>query len=377
MEIHNNCDTIHAIIIKMREGEDVEKLFLFLIPMIVSAIFVPFVKKIAWKLDIYAVENERTVHKGKIARIGGVAVFLAFMGCLPFFMDMDAALSGILLGGFFVFIGGLLDDMFNLPAIGKIGFQSAGALCAMIIGDVYLVEINLPFGLMIDFQVISMFVTFVWIIGITNAVNLIDGLDGLSSGFSIIVLLTIAILTTLNGRVDVMVICSALAGATAGFLCYNFHPASIFIGDCGAQYLGYMISTISLLGFKGGTFITLVMPIIILFVPIMDTMLAILRRKLSGKKISDPDKNHLHHTLMKTWKLGQRETVLIIYGITIMFSFAAYLFGVDEKLGLILLAILIFLCELFVEVTGMIHKKYHPIMGLLNKIKKHTHTGKE
>ncbi|MBQ7890722.1 MAG: undecaprenyl/decaprenyl-phosphate alpha-N-acetylglucosaminyl 1-phosphate transferase [Erysipelotrichaceae bacterium] len=361
----------------MREGEDVEKIFLFLIPMIISAIFVPLVKKIAWRLDIYAVENERTVHKGKIARIGGVAVFLAFMGCLPFFMDMDAALSGILLGGFFVFIGGLLDDMYNLPAIGKIGFQSVGALCAMIIGDVYLVEINLPFGLMIDFQVISMLVTFVWIIGITNAVNLIDGLDGLSSGFSIIVLLTIAILTTLNGRADVMIICLALAGATAGFLCYNFHPASIFIGDCGAQYLGYMISTIALLGFKGGTFITLVMPIIILFVPIMDTFIAIIRRKLSGKRISDPDKNHLHHTLMRTWKLGQRETVLIIYGITMMFSFAAYLFVVDEMLGLVLLAILIFVCELFVEVTGMIHKKYHPIMGLLDKVKKHTTSGKE
>lgn len=361
----------------MREGEDVENLFVFLLPMIISAIFVPFVKKIAWKLNIYAVENERTVHKGKIARIGGVAVFLAFTLCMVFFMDVDAAFSGIILGGFFVFIGGLLDDMFNLPAIGKIVFQSLGAVCAMVIGDVYLTTINLPFGLLLDVSVISIFITFIWIIGITNAVNLIDGLDGLSSGFSIIVLLTIALLTTLNGRADVMVICLALAGATAGFLIYNFHPASIFIGDCGAQYLGYMISTIALLGFKGGTFITLVMPIIILFVPIMDTFIAIVRRKLSGKRISDPDKNHLHHTLMRTWKLGQRGTVLIIYGITIMFSFAAYLFVVDEVLGLILLGILIFVCELFVEVTGMIHKKYHPILGMINMIKNHTHTGKE
>ena len=138
-----------------------------------------------------------------------------------------------------------------------------------------------------------------------------------------------------------------------------------------------MISTIALLGFKGGTFITLVIPIIILFVPIMDTLIAIVRRKLSGKRISDPDKNHLHHTLMRTWKLGQRETVLIIYGITIMFSFAAYLFVVDEVLGLILLCILILVCELFIEITGMVSKKYRPILGLVNRAKKHTGVGKE
>ncbi|MDD6468147.1 MAG: MraY family glycosyltransferase [Erysipelotrichaceae bacterium] len=347
-----------------------ENLQIFLLPMMISLAIVPLVKKIAWKLNIYATENERTVHHGKIARIGGVAVYIAFILTLTLFIRIDDSISGILIGGFVVFIGGLIDDMYNLPAWGKILFQGGGAVCAMLIGDLYLTSLNLPFGIHIDVSILSILITFIWIIGITNAINLIDGLDGLSSGFSIIVLLTIAGLSTLNNRPDVMMIALALAGATAGFLFYNFHPASIFIGDCGAQFLGFMISTISLLGFKGGTFITLAIPIILLFVPIMDTMIAIVRRKLSGKRISDPDKNHLHHTLMRTWKLGQRETVLIIYGITILFGFAAYLFVVDETLGLIMLGFLILTCEIFIEATGMVSKKYRPLLGLINRMKK-------
>lgn len=347
-----------------------ENLQIFLLPMMISLAIVPLVKKIAWKLNIYATENERTVHHGKIARIGGVAVYIAFILALTLFIRIDDSMSGILIGGFFVFIGGLIDDMYDLPAWAKVLFQSAGAISAMFIGDLYLTTLNLPFNVHIDVSIISFLITFVWIIGITNAINLIDGLDGLSSGFSIIVLLTIAGLSTLNHRPDVMIIALALAGATAGFLFYNFHPASIFIGDCGAQFLGFMIATISLLGFKGGTFITLAIPIILLFVPIMDTMIAIVRRKLNGKRISDPDKNHLHHTLMRTWQLGQRETVLIIYAITMLFGFAAYLFVVDESLGLMMLGVLILACEIFIEATGMVSKKYRPILGLIKRAKK-------
>ncbi|MCF0110409.1 MAG: undecaprenyl/decaprenyl-phosphate alpha-N-acetylglucosaminyl 1-phosphate transferase, partial [Erysipelotrichaceae bacterium] len=288
-------------------------LWMFVVPCAVSLVLVPIVKRIAWKLEIYAVENARTVHHGKIARVGGIAVYLAFLVGITVFAKVDDSIRGMLVGGFIVFIGGLLDDMYNLPAKVKLLFQGAGAIAVMWIGNVYLSVLHLPFGITINAHIISALLTFVWIIGITNAINLLDGLDGLSSGFSIIVLLTICLLCTTNHRYDIMPVSLVLAGATMGFLRYNFHPASIFIGDCGAQFLGFMISSISLLGFKGGTFITLAIPITLLFVPITDTLVAIARRKLAGMKFSDPDKNHLHHTLMRTWGLGQRATVLIIY----------------------------------------------------------------
>ena len=348
-----------------------------MMPFIISLCLVPIVKKVAWKLNIFAVENERSVHQGKIAQIGGIAVYIAFIFTITFFVKLDDSIRGILIGGFLVFIGGLIDDIYDLPPFGKLLFQCAGAACVMFIGDIYLLTITLPYGITINMSWLSILITFMWIIGLTNAINLIDGLDGLASGFSVIVLFTICILTTLNNRPDVMIVSLALAGATAGFLLYNFHPASIFIGDCGAQFLGFMIASISLLGFKGGTFITLAIPIILLFVPIMDTIIAILRRKLSGKRVTDADKNHLHHILMRTWKLGQRETVLIIYSITAMFGIAAYLYVIDEKVGLGVLAILILACEIFIEATGMISVKYRPILGIIKRAKRLTKVEKE
>jgi len=133
------------------------------------------------------------------------------------------------------------------------------------------------------------------VIGITNAVNLIDGLDGLAGGISVIILVVIATLSLLEGRSDIMMLSLILAGSTLGFLMYNSHPASIFMGDCGALFLGFVISAISLLGFKSSTLITLGLPILLLGIPILDTISAIIRRKLSGKSFSDADKNHLHH----------------------------------------------------------------------------------
>jgi len=341
----------------------------FMIPFVISLVIVPFVKRIANKLDIVAVENDRSVHKGRIARIGGIAVYVAFTIALTFFVQLDDSITGILIGGFLVFIGGLLDDIYDLPPIVKLMFQCAGAVCVMFLGNIYLDTIQLPYGINIDMSILSVAITFIWIIGITNAINLIDGIDGLSSGFSIIVLITICILSTINNRPDVLLISLTLAGATSGFLMYNFHPATIFIGDCGAQFLGFMIASISLLGFKGGTFITLAIPIILLFIPIMDTLIAILRRKLEGKSFAQADKNHLHHTLMREWKLGQRETVLVIYAITAMFGVAAYLYVVDKMMGLVVLGILILCCEIFIEATGMISVKYRPILGIIARIK--------
>lgn len=206
-------------------------------------------------------------------------------------------------------------------------------------------------------------------IGIMNAINLIDGLDGLAGGFSMIVLITIAILCRLSSTYYIIPICVILAGGCLGFLFYNFHPASIFMGDCGAQLLGYMISAISLVGFRKATFITLGIPIILLFIPVSDVFLAIIRRKLKGQSITAPDKGHLHHVLMSNLRLGQKGAVLTIYVVTALFGLTAGVCMFNAPAGVALLVVLIILFDLFIEYTGMISTKYRPILNVLDKFK--------
>ncbi len=340
----------------------------FVLPLILSLVGVPIAKKIGLKLGIYAEENQRTVHHGKIVRMGGLAIYIAFMISMAVFVKADDTLNGILLGGLVVFIGGLLDDIFDLKPIIKLGFQMVAALIAIFVGQVYLPSFTLPFGIMIDSIFVTGFISFVWIVGITNAINLIDGLDGLSGGISFIVTCTVGVLGFFMGRRDICILSLILAGSILGFLKYNFHPASVFMGDCGALFLGYMIATISLLGFKTTAFITLGLPILMLFIPISDTIIAIIRRKLKGQKISEADRSHLHHILMYKLDLGHRNTVLILYAVTLLFGISAVVSYFDKTLGAVLVIILVLCAEIFIEKTGMINPKFHPLLGLWRRI---------
>ncbi len=339
-----------------------------LLPFLVSLLLTPIVKVIATKLEVYAQMNERTVHNGKIARIGGVSIFLAFVICLSFFMETDDTINGILIGGAIMFVGGLIDDMLTLKPKSKLLFQAVAALVLMYMSNVSLDVIRLPFNIKIDMGFISTIITFLWIIGITNAVNLIDGLDGLAGGISSIILIVIATMAVVEGRLDVQVLALTLAGAILGFLIFNFHPASIFMGDCGALFLGFIIASISLLGFKSSTIMTLALPILLLAVPIIDTLGAILRRKLKGHKFSQADKEHIHHILMR--KFGHRNTVLILYIVTALFGFTAYMYLINKNTGFILLFVIAICVELFIEVSGMISPSYHPILSILKRLKK-------
>ncbi len=340
----------------------------FVVPLVISFVLVPLSKMVGFKLGIYAEENHRTVHEGKIVRMGGVAVFIAFYISMAIWVQADDKINGILLGGLFVFIGGLLDDIFSLKPVIKLGFEVAGALIVLFIGNVYLTTINLPFNIVITNPYFCGFVSFVWIVGVTNAINLIDGLDGLSTGISFIVVCTIGVLGYFMGRRDICILSLIAAGSLLGFLPYNFHPASIFLGDCGAQFLGFLIACISLLGFKTTTMITLSFPILVCFVPIADTLIAIVRRKLKGQKISEADRGHLHHILMYQLNLGHRNTVLLLYVVTILFGGSAILLYFNPKVGAIVTFVLIVVAELFIEKTGMINSKFHPLMGLFRRI---------
>ena len=341
----------------------------FLVPMAISTILYFPVSRLAIKFGIYAKENERTIHHGKIPRVGGVAIFLAFISCAIFLLPETREFEGLITGAVIIFLFGLADDIFDLKPIIKIIGQFLAATAVIFIGGVYLSRINLPFGIVIEFKLLSYVITYLWIIGIINAVNLIDGLDGLAGGFSVIVLLTICLLATKINNISVIPICLILAGSIMGFLFFNFHPARIFMGDCGSQLLGFCIASISLYGFKSTTFITLFIPILLLFVPIADTFLAIIRRKLKGQSFAQADKGHLHHMLMNNMRLGQVGACLAIYLVTAVFGFTAYLYVVNARVALVVLGVIILLFDLFIEYTGMVSKRYRPILGLLDKFK--------
>lgn len=341
-----------------------EKVVYILIPLLISALSVPLVKKVGTWCEIYAVENERTVHSGIIARCGGIAIYVAFMVGMSLFMHADKQMNALMIGGSIVFFSGLLDDMLNLKPKVKLLFQVLAALILIFYGHVQLNVFRLPFGIVIRSEVLISIISFFWIIGITNAINLIDGLDGLSSGVCVIALITIASLAFLDKHYDVMTIALILAGATSGFLLFNFHPASIFMGDCGALFLGFIISGISLLGFKSSTFITLGVPLLVLFVPIADTLIAIVRRTLKHKRFDEADKSHLHHVLMYNLKFGHRNTVLFIYFFTVLLSLNAYVYILNKKIGLVMLFVIGLSVELFLELTGMVSERYRPLWAI-------------
>lgn len=352
----------------------IEIFWSYLSTLCLSAILVPFVNKAASALDIVAKENQRTIHHGRIARIGGMAVYLAFIIGAAIFLKADRQINAILVGGFIVFSIGFLDDIYDLPPKVKLLAEFVATTILVFYGDVSLKRFSIPFLPDMQFDYLATLVTFIWVIGITNAINLIDGLDGLCAGISTIVLVVIAFTSVSFQRQDIASISILLAGAICGFLCYNFHPASIFMGDCGALFIGFMISAISLLGFgyKSSAFFTLGAPVVMLAIPIMDTMIAILRRKLKKKKFSEADKEHLHHTLMFKLDLGQTRSVIILYMTTILFALSAYLYTYNKHLGLGIFLGLFLMFEIFVEYTEMISIHYKPLLAIVNIVVRST-----
>ena len=337
---------------------------IILIPLIISTLLTPFIKRYSIYAKAYALENERTVHHGKISRIGGVAIYLAFFITMAFFVSTDRALSGIVIGGSIMFFAGLIDDLIDMKPIVKLALEIAAALVLIYYG--VSVDVIRIFGVVIDIPFLTVLFTVMWIAGITNAVNLMDGLDGLAGGMSVVILVVIGCLALVERRIDVVTITFILAGATFGFLIFNAHPASIFMGDCGSLFLGFMISAISLLGFKSSTIVTLALPMLLLMLPIIDTLSAILRRTLKGMKFMQADKSHIHHLLMK--QFGHGKTVIIMCGITSLFGLSAFIYMINKVIGFIVILSLLLGIELFIEKSAMINEKFHPLMGLYRRI---------
>ncbi|RFU63960.1 glycosyltransferase family 4 protein [Peribacillus glennii] len=344
-------------------------LWAFLTAFILSIILTPFVIRLAYKMGATDKPNERKVHEKVMPRMGGLAIFLSFFIAYVIFGGNFPNQVPILLGALVIIIIGMIDDIYELRARTKLLGQIAAALIIILMGGLEVEFINLPFGGMLEFGMLSIPITILWIVGVTNAINLIDGLDGLAAGVSSIALITISVMALLMGDLFVATLALIVTGGTLGFLKYNFYPAKVFMGDTGSLFLGYIIAVISLLGFKNVTMISLIVPIIILGVPLSDTFFAIIRRVINKQPLAAPDKSHLHHCLVRVG-YSHRETVILIYALAASFGLAAIIFSLATLWGaLLILGILILTIEIIVEKIGLVGANYQPLLKMYNTAK--------
>ncbi len=328
----------------------------FVVPFVLSALLIPLVKVVSKWTNAWAKQNNRTIHHGIISRIGGIAIYFAFVTGLLLFFTPDRSTMGVFLTSSMMFLIGLWDDFLDLPAKMKFGLQLLASLVLVYSGVG--VDTLRIFRFSITNPLICDLFTILWIVGITNAINLLDGLDGLCGGMILVVLSIVSAISIVDRRGDIIQLSFILMGAILGFLLYNAHPASIFMGDCGSLFLGSTIAALSLLGFKSSTMMTLGFPILILVLPIVDTFSAILRRKIKKIPVDQADRSHLHHQLMS--RFGQTHSVIIMCGITFGFGMSAFLYISNRLAGLMMMAILFVGIELFIERTGMISPRFHP-----------------
>ena len=331
--------------------------FMVISTFIISLCIVPYIRNIARHVNALDIPNERKVHKKPMPRLGGLAIFIAFLCGYMLYGEPSATMNSILIGSFIIVLTGVVDDIKPLKASHKLVGQILASLVITFYGNILLQDVS-AFGLYFDFGIFSYPLTIFFILGCINCMNLIDGLDGLAAGISSIYFATIGIIATMQGKFGLdFILTFVMLGSTLGFLVHNFNPASIFMGDSGSMFLGLIIAVIALLGFKNVTMTSLIIPLLILAIPILDTCFAILRRLLKGESISKPDKFHIHHQLLKR-NLSQRTTVLVIYFVNILFAICSIIYVLkDPILGYISYGILLTIVLLFVFNTNVVFEK--------------------
>ena len=324
--------------------------YLFISSLGMALVFTPIIRWIANRLNCVDKPCERKVHTRAIPRLGGIGIYAGV--CVPvvfllFFQHQTAKniftsthFVSIFIGGTLVFLMGAWDDLKPLNPYLKLIVQTFAAITAYY-GGIQIQQLQIPWGYVISLNFASLPVTVFWFLLVINAINLIDGLDGLAAGVSLFVSLTLIAVCLMSGQLTIAFGLSALAGACIGFLRYNFNPASIFMGDSGSYFLGYMLAAYSILGsLKSQATVAILIPIIALGVPLMDTLIAPARRFILGKRLFKPDKNHIHHHLLKIG-LSHRKAVLILYGATVAMGILALIavHAVDHQAGLFFLVI--------------------------------------
>lgn len=358
----------------------------FAVALVLSLLLTPAVKAFAFKVGAIDKPNHRKVHTKIMPRLGGLAIYVAFVGGFlllsPFIPEglLNAydmrLIQSLLVGGTIIIIIGALDDRFDLPARVKLVGQIAAA-CVVVFGFGIKIDLlNIPFGEAMQpiAAWISIPLTIFWIVGVTNAINLIDGLDGLAAGVSGIAISTILVMAIVMGFEPVILLSTLLLGGIIGFLVFNFHPAKIFMGDSGALFLGFSLATLSMMGFKQVTIVSFVTPLLIIGVPLSDTFFAIVRRMVNRKPIFTADRGHLHHCL-RDLGFSHRRTVLIIYAVATFFGASAIVQSLliqstgASWITFVVLIVLVLVLQIGAELIGIVDKSRKPVLNFLQRMR--------
>lgn len=323
-----------------------------------STILTPVVRDVARRAGVMDQPGGRRVHQHATPRLGGVAVMIAFFlplaaaavlgtSAMRAFLERPGLVLGLVLGSLVVAIVGAIDDVRSVGPWAKLLAQAIAAVVAYAYG--YCIDaIHIPFLGDVEMGPLALPVTVFWFLAITNAINLIDGLDGLASGIALFATITNFAVGYINGSGLVVLLSCSLAGSLLGFLRYNFNPATIFLGDSGSMFLGFVLAATSLVGAttKTSTAVAITVPVVAMGVPIVDTLLAMIRRALARQSIFAADRGHIHHRLLD---LGftHRRVVLTLYGLSVSLAVLAVAIAFGRSLwtggGLSLLGLVLFL----------------------------------
>ncbi len=352
-----------------------------LIALVVANVLTPGLRRFARRIGAIDYPGGRRINVRPMPRLGGIAIYVGFVAALlvamfitrpivvthradiltiriPLSSSTDQALLGILLGSTFLFAAGVWDDARGMKPAVKFALQVLAA------------AILIPFGLSTQFithpltgQTVGLgplgpLFTIVWVVGVVNATNFIDGVDGLASGIAAIAGTTLLLSAMVKGDTVSLLLAACLIGSVLGFLRHNFNPARIIMGDSGSMFIGYVLGGISVMGlYKSYTALSLVVPLLALAVPIVDTAFAIVRRFRSGQPIYLPDRGHLHHRLLDRG-LTQRQTVLILYLVSAFFGVGALaVAGVNRTASIITLLLIAAALYLGARRMGLLERR--------------------
>jgi len=311
-------------------------------PAVIAAAFalglnllvIPTILRMAHKFKWYDLPSNRKIHTGLIPRLGGPGMYLSFICAavlVPVVVNLISGVSvrynlrfvSLFLGISLILAIGLIDDFRPLKALLKFFLQLLAAIIVTA-GGFLIHSLTLPYLGRLGLGLFAYPVTILWLVGISNAINLIDGVDGLAGGISAFAALSMGIIALIQGSAVTSVLCFALFGAILGFLVFNFPPAKIFMGDSGSLFLGFCLAVFPLVGgiSKVSAFGTLLVPVTLLTIPILDISTSVIRRLRNKVPIIHPDKEHIHHKLLDMG-LNQRQILWVLYGFSLYLSIVA------------------------------------------------------
>lgn len=345
-----------------------ELIIAFAISCATSLLVTPILIKIAHQLEFTDQPNNRKIHNQSKPTLGGIAIFAGALAGFLFLQPFHEHMNAIIIGACIMLLTGFIDDIFDLKPLYKLFGQTTSAIVVVSSGLI-IEKMTIPFVGTVSLGGLGIVMTILWIVAASNVINLIDGLDGLAAGVSAIGLTSVLVMAFLDAQIIVIYLTIILIGSCIGFLYHNFYPSKIFMGDTGALFLGYSIAIVSMLGlFKNVAFFSFIVPMIVLAIPIFDTIHAIIRRRMSNKSIAAADKNHLHYELMKMG-YSHRVSVLIIYAFSIFFGLMAIIFNSATLLSSFIILLFIILgVQLIAEIAGVTLSKRRPIINGLRKL---------